>query len=215
MIRRFLLSITFILSYSICSYSQFEYYKPDTKIINHHKGERSISVSPSLLINTPNGVQLAGGLKTRFFVSNRISLDADLVLGRKYAHVGPGIFAVPFLLFQPNALNSGYEFESLGDFLFFLGFFALSFEHVAYHIPLEQSFDISPYVSLLRIRSAGEDEFPTGENPGTAHLSFATGIELNKYFGRFALSPYIEYNIRYKDQLSGINFGINCGICFQ
>ncbi len=215
MIKRFLFSIIIILFYSICSYSQFEYYKPDEAVMKHHKGERSFSLSPDVLINTPNGTQFAGGLKTSFFVSNRISLDADLVLGRKYAHVGPGIFAVPFLLFQPNALNSDYEFDSIGDFLLFLGFFTLSFEHIAYHIPAGQTADISPYISLLRIESAGEDEFPTSDNPGTAHLSFATGIELNKYIGRFSISPYIEYNIGYKDHISGINLGVYCGICFQ
>lgn len=214
MIKRFFLTTLNILYFSIIAYSQFEYYKPDTKIINHHKGERSFSVSPNILINTPNGRQFAGGLKTRFFLSNRISLDADLVIGRKYVHSGPGIFAVPFLLFQPNALNSDYEFDSIGDFLLFLGFFTLSFEHIAYHIPAGQTADISPYVSLLRVRSAGSNEFPTSENPGTAHLSFATGIELNKYFGRFVLSPYAEYNIGYKDHISGINLGISCGISF-
>jgi len=213
--KRFIFSIIIILSCSICLYSQFEYYKPDTNIINHHKGERSLSVSPSLLINTPNGIQLAGGLKTRFFVSNRLSLDADFVLGRRYAHFGPGLVAVPFLLIKPNALNSDYEFDTLGDYLFFLGFYALSFEHIAYHIPLKQSIDFSPYVTLLRIRSAGADEFPAAGNPGSAHLSFATGIELNRYFGRFLLSPYVEYNIGYRDHISGINLGIYCGISFQ
>lgn len=182
--------------------------------MKHYKGERSFSVSPNVLIHTPNGVQIAGGFKTRFFVSNRISLDAELVIGRKYIHFGPGLIAVPFLLFQPDALNSDYEFDSFGDLFFFLGFYMLSFEHVAYHIPLKQFADISPYVSLLRFKSAGKDEFPTSENPGAAHLSFATGIEINKYFGRFVLSPYIEYNIGYRDHISGINLGVYCGICF-
>lgn len=213
--KQFILSFLVILLYSNSSYSQFEYYKPDTTVMKHHKGERNFSVSPNVLINTPGGVQIAGGLKTRFFVNSRISMDADLVFGHKYMHFGPGLIALPFLLFQPNALNSDYEFDSFGDFFFFLGFYMLSFEHVAYHIPLKKFTDISPYVSLLRFKSAGEDEFPGNNKAGTGQFSFATGIELNKYFGRFALSPYIEYNIGYKDHISGINLGVYCGISFH
>jgi hypothetical protein len=212
--KRFLFFIIIIQFYSITSYSQFEYYRPDTTVMKHHKGERSFSVSPNVLIHTPNGIQIAGGFKTRYFVSNRISMDADLVLGRKYLHFGPGIIAVPFLLFQPNAINSGYEFESFGELFFFLGLYMLSFEHVAYHIPLKKFADISPYVSLLRFKSAGNSEFTTSEYPGAANLTFATGVELNKYFGRFALEPYIEYNIGYKDHISGIYLGVYCGFCF-
>lgn len=212
--KRFVFSIILFLSYSIYSYSQFEYYKPDKTLVEHHKGERSFSVSPNILINTPKGIQLAGGIKTRFFVNNRISMDADLVFSRKYIHFGPGLITVPFLLFRPDAINSDYEFDSFGDLFIFLGFYMLSFEHVAYHIPLKHFADISPFVSLLRFKSAGEDEFPTNNNAGTGQFTFATGIEFNKYFGRFAISPYAEYNIGYKDHVSGINLGVNCGICF-
>jgi hypothetical protein len=182
--------------------------------MDHYKGERSFSVSPNILINTPNGVQFAGGFKSRFFIGKRISLDADLVFGQKYIHFGPGLIAVPFLLLQPDALSPDYEFESCGDRFFFLAFYILSFEHVAFHVPLKQFADISPYVSLLRFKSAGENEFPANDETGTGQFTFASGIELNKYFGRFVLSPYIEYNIGYKDHISGINTGVNCGIYF-
>ena len=212
--KRILFFTIIILFCSIYSYSQFEYYKPDKTVVKNYKRGSSFSVSPNVLINTPNGVKLAGGLKTRFFVSNRISLDADLVLSRKYIHCGPGILAVPFLLFQPDAINSDYMFDTFGDFLVFLGFYFLSFEHIAYHIPLKQFADISPYVSLLRFKTAVEEEYLINNNSGTGQLSFASGIELNKYFGRFILSPYVEYNIGYLDHVSGINLGIYCGIFF-
>jgi hypothetical protein len=212
--KQLLLSIIIILIYSGCSYSQFEYYKPDMTEITHFKGERSFSIAPNVLTNTPYGVQFAGGLKTRYFVSRRISMDADLVFGRKYMHFGPGLIAVPFLLFQPDAINSDYQFDSFSDLFFFLGFYMLSFEHVAYHIPLKQYTDISPYICLMRFKSAGENEFPANNNAGTGQFTFASGIELNKYFGRFVFSPYVENNIGYKDHISGINMGVYFGYMF-
>ena len=44
---------------------------------------------------------------------------------------------------------------------------------------------------------------------------FATGVQINKYFGRFVLSPYAEYNIGYKDHKYGMNIGVYLGIAFQ
>jgi len=214
MTKKLLCIVIVVLFYSGYTFSQFEYYKSANNPLKHFKGERSFSVSPNLLINTPGGMQLAGGLKTSYFVSNRISMDADFVFGRKYIHLGPGLIVVPFLLFKPDALSPGYEFESFGDLFLFLAFYALSFEHVAYHFPLGQSADIAPYASLLRFRVAGEEGFPPDNATGTGYVTFATGIELNKYFGRFLLSPYIEYNGGYKHHLSAINIGIYCGISF-
>jgi hypothetical protein len=45
-------------------------------------------------------------------------------------------------------------------------------------------------------------------------FSFASGLQINKYFGRFVLSPYAEYNIGYEDHISGFNIGVYCGIYF-
>jgi hypothetical protein len=213
--KRFLYCIIIFMLCPFFSYSQFEYYKPpDTSVMKHFYGERSISISPNILINTPNGVQFAGGLKTRYFLSKRFSLDADIVVGRNYMHFGPGIIVIPFLLVYPNAFDSEYTFDSFGEFLFFLGFSVLSFEHVSYHIPLRQYADLSPYISLMRYKLAGENQFPTNNATESGQFTFNTGIELNKYFGRFFLSPYIEYNLGYRDHISGVNLGVNCGIYF-
>jgi hypothetical protein len=207
---------TTVIEHIINSNSQFEYYKPDIPVMKHNKGERSISVSSNVLINTPNGVQLAGGLKTRFFVSERVSIDADMVIGYEYFHTGPGILSVPFFLILPYTFSSVYLFDSYpcAEAFALMGVYILAFEHISYHIPTKKFTDISPYISLLRLKSAGNDEFPTNNKTGTSQFTFATGIEVNKYFGRFVLSPYIEYNIGYKDHISGINLGAYFGIRF-
>jgi len=211
--KRDFLLVAFILLCSACSYSQFEYYKPDTTRTKHRKGERGISLSPNVLTNTHGSVQFAGGLKTRYFISNRFSLDADLMVGRDYVHFGPGLIALPILLFQPGALNEDYTFDTFGDYLFFLGFYLLSFEHIVYHVPLKKYADLSPYISLLRFKQAGDLNSPDN-NGGEGQFSFAAGIEINKYIRRFYISPYVEYNIGYSDHISGVNLGVNCGINF-
>jgi hypothetical protein len=212
--KRGILSIIIFLLSLNCSFAQFEYYKPEMTLMKHSKGERSISLSPQILVNTPNGLQFAGGLKTRFFISNHISLDADMVFGCNYGHFGPGIVIVPFLLMQPDALSSGTDSYTIGEFFVFMTFYVLSFEHISYHIPLKKYTDLTPYVSLLRFKSAGEEEFPANDETGSGQVTFATGIEFNKYLGRFVLSPFVEYNVAYTGHFQGINMGVYFGICF-
>ena len=110
--------------------------------------------------------------------------------------------------------------ESLGDegdlqdFLFAVAAIALSFEHISYHIPVKDNLDISPYVSLLRYKYAYEHGNYSDNDFIGEQMSFASGVQINKYFGRFMLSPYAEYNIGYKDHIPGFNFGVYCGIYF-
>jgi hypothetical protein len=212
--------IAILLQIFQSGYSQFEYYNPEDTRTSHTGGDFSISASPDLLLKTPNGVQFAGGIKMQLFLGERFSLDGDIVFGKDYVHFGPGLIGLPILLLAGNALLSdeGISFgdggESLSNFLFSLAAIALSFEHISYNIPIKNHTDISPYVSFLRYKYAyahGKYSDPdyTGEQ-----LSFATGVQLNKYFGRFVLSPYTEYNIGYKDHISGYNVGVYCGFIF-
>ena len=45
-------------------------------------------------------------------------------------------------------------------------------------------------------------------------LSFTSGVQINKYYGKFVFSPYCEYNLGYKDLDSRFNMGIYLGIYF-
>jgi hypothetical protein len=214
------LTLFFLLLTGSISYSQFDYYKPEESGSNHRSGEFMISASPDVLFYTPNGVQLAGGIKVQIFLGKRFSLDADLVFGRDYAHFGPGLIGIPIaiLAFSPTLGGEGLSFddagESLTEFLFSVAAIALSFEHLSYHIPLKNNLDIAPYVSLLRYKYSYE--YGKYSEPGFIgeQLCFASGVQINKYFGRFVLAPYAEYNIGYRDQISGISVGCYCGIYF-
>jgi len=194
--------------------SQFEYYHPEVTKMQHQTGDIILSGSPlNILCNTPNGVQIAGGIKFQLFLSKRFSLDADLVFGRDYIHTGPGIIAIPVGLFT---LGTGTEIESdsFTDFLFYAAMIALSFEHISYHIPVKSDLDVSPYMSLLRYKYAYEHGSYSDSNVKGEQMSLALGLQINKYYGRFILSPYAEWNMGYGDHISGYNIGVYCGIYF-
>lgn len=185
----------------------------ESGVLSHTLGDISFGVSPNILINTPNGIQFAGGFKMRIFMGNRFSFDSDLMFGRDYIHAGPGIIGVPiWMIFARSGI--GDEESSLSDFLFKIAAMALSVEHTAYHVPVGQRTDLSPYISLLRYKSVYEYGVYSETNRTNEQLSFATGLELNKYFKRLLLAPYVEWNIGYVDHISGFYAGVYCGMFF-
>jgi len=214
--------ICFIFSgcLSLVTYSQFEYNIPDPTVNRHKERELTFAASPTLLMHTPNGTQLVGGVKLGVFLGKRFSIDADLVIGRDYVHAGPGLIGLPLYLIvsasnpQIGDLFSWDDESSLTTFLLSVAVVALSFEHVSCHIPLNENVEISPYVSLLRYKYAYVHNNYSDVNFTGEQFSFASGLQINNYFGRFVLSPYAEYNIGYKDHISGCNIGVYCGIYF-
>jgi hypothetical protein len=180
-------------------------------------GDFTISASPNVLFNTPNGTQAAGGVKMQLFISKRISLDADLVFARNYLHTGAGIIGIPIILLAGHSslADEGITFgdggESLTNFLFYIAAMALSFEHLSYHIPLKNRTDVAPYVSLLRFKSAYKTGNYSDPDYYGDQLCFASGVQINKYFGKFVLAPYAEFNEGYKDKIPGFNIGVYCG----
>jgi hypothetical protein len=207
-----ILVLVAISQVAICQ-ATIEYAEQGSGGISHSLGDLSFAVSPNILFNTPNGIQLAGGLKIRIFMGKRFSFDSDLMFGRDYIHAGPGIIGIPvWILF----LGSGSDDEesTFSEFLLKLAVMALSVEHTAYHIPVTRSTDLSPYISALRYKSAYEYGIYNETNRTNEQFSFAAGLELNKYYKRFLLAPYVEFNIGYADHVPGVNAGIYCGMFF-
>jgi len=182
-------------------------------IRNHGKGQSMLLASPTVLLNTPKGVQVAGGIKYQLFISERFSMDADFVIGKDYWHLGPGLLGLPLgLLFlsESSEINS----DTWLTFLFGVAAVALSFEHISYHIPVNSNLDISPYVSLMRYKSSHANYNRSDTTFVGEQLSFATGMQINKYNGRYVFSPYVEYNLGYKDLASRFNVGVYFGLYF-
>jgi hypothetical protein len=217
--KKFLLIMTWSLFLSGNLFSQFEYYvpkdtvrKPVINYLSHTSGETKFSLSPNILTSPDYGLKVAGGLCFQVFISKRISIDTELVIGKNYVHAGPAVIAIPFWLL----VFSGADMESFNDlgleeYLFMAAAAVLSFEHISYHIPLNRDMEISPYVSLLRFRSANQNFDKNIED----HLSFAFGAHIDKYFGRFFLSPYAEVNLGYTNFNPGVNTGIGIGLTFN
>jgi len=178
---------------------------------SHSLGDVSISASPNVLFGSADKTIIAGGLKIKMFVGERFSFDSDLVLGSEYAHFGPGILGLPLWCI---GISSGFNFNSensLGSVLFMGAIMLLSAEHFAYHIPIENNIDISPYLSLLRFKQISglqDSKYPDGIN---SSVYGAIGLEMNKYFNHFVLSPYIDYDFSYSGQGHGPNIGVNLG----
>ena len=121
---------------------------------------------------------------------------------------------VPVWIFFLGSDLETDEDSSFSDFLFKLGAMILSVEHTAYHIPVGSRTDLSPYISVLRYKSSYEYGVYSETNRTNEQFSFAAGLELNKYYKRLFLAPYVEFNIGYQDHVPGMNAGIYCGMFF-
>jgi hypothetical protein len=186
---------------------------PKFAIPEHKSGDFSISATAGLLFNTPNIVQPAGGLKLSVFVGKHISFDSDIMFGRDYVHAGPGIIGIPALMIIAGS-DGPYEFESFQGLIALIVIGVMSLEHVAGHIPVNKTFEITPYISLLRYRWAYEYGVYDETNRINEQFTGTLGLELNKYYKRLLLSPYIETVLGYQDGRVQLNAGISCGIFF-
>ena len=178
----------------------------------HSRSDFSISASSGFLVNSPIGNVIAGGLKIRVFVSKRFSFDSEIMFGRHFLQLAPGIIGIPAVLFG-GTLGSGTEEDgqSFSEFLIIGAFIILSVEHFAYHIPVNKFVDISPYVSLLRFRQFENAAISENADGVESSACFAVGLELNKYLKKFILSPYVDYGVAYSGAIRGFTYGINFG----
>jgi len=204
-----LISIVILTAFSVFGQSLSE--PQPLNYAAHSKGDVSISLSGNRLMNDPFGSQFAGGVKIRMFLGKRVSFDSDLAVGKDYVHFGPGLIGLPLWILGTELGFSSDEDGSFGLFVFKLVAMALSAEHIAYHFPVKNNTDFSPFISVLRFKQLNIDDINVAPEDNSAHASFVAGLELNQYFKRFVLSPYAEYNIAYDGYVQGFNFGVNFG----
>lgn len=208
-----LISVICFISIALSGKSQNSQPVLSQSSTSHIFRDASFSVSPNVLFNTPNGIQFAGGFKLRMFVGKRFSFNSDIVFSRNYVHFGPGIIGIPawLIAFNPNEETEDHTLsELLGIGLIMI----MSVEHTAYNIPVKNNTDISPYISILRFKDSYEFENNGNSGDSRQQVDFVAGLEVNKYFRRFLLSPYIEYHIGYNDHIQGLNSGVYFGYYF-
>jgi len=212
-----LLIIFFIifLSLGLSAQTFIESETPNTNFMVHSKKDIRLSLSGNMLFNNPYESVFAGGVKMKMFVGKRISFDSDLLFGKNYVHFGPGIIGLPLWIFSNEIGFSSEKEGSFELFLFTIAMMALSAEHVAYHYPVSNNIEFSPYLSLLRFKQLSIGDEMSNSRDDNAHASFAAGMELNRYYKHLVVSPYLEYNLAYDGYISGVNFGINVGYYFS
>lgn len=185
--------------------------------IIHRKRDFSISLSTAYLAaNTPYNSSLSGGLKMRMFLGERFSFDSGFLIGKEHSQWGLGTIGLPLWMLgmgiiydEDDAIST--EFQKT---IIFGIVMLLSAEHMAYHIPVQENMELSPYVSFLRIKQFSNVE--THEHPDEydGGACFSVGLELNHYMKKFVVSPYLDYNIAYSGDFRGFNVGINMGYYF-
>jgi hypothetical protein len=182
---------------------------PASGYTDHIYKDAEFAIAPTVRYNATEGTSIAGSFKMRMFLGKRFSFDSDITIGPEYLTFGPGLMGIPFwLLGFPSESGDGYSFSEL---LVIGAMVLLTAEHTAYHIPLKNYLDISPYISLLRF------QVPLNDKPDNPYLNgdnvcYAFGLELNKYFNKFVFSPYIEYNQAYGSSYGHVFAGIYFGL---
>jgi hypothetical protein len=209
-----ILHVALLILFSIGAYGQKSNSTIKTRDSKdyHLPGDFTLSAAPNVLFDTPNGTQFAGGFKMRVFAGKRLSFETDVVFSKDYCHFGLGLIGIPLTLLSLSAMNN--DDAPLSALLGLVAGVAISLEHFAYHIPVSPQTDLSPYISLLRYKIA----YPYGgyENPELTREQFclAGGLEINRYYNRFMLSPYCEVNMGYTDHKVGVNAGVYLGYYF-
>jgi hypothetical protein len=167
-----------------------------------------IAAAPVFRYDTPSGPSLAGSLKMRLFLGKRFSFDSEIVFGKDYLTFGPGLFGIPCWLLLFPSLDEDISLEEMAGIAILA---ALTAEHTAYHIPLKKYTDLSPYISLLKFKTYYGSYKDAHPDTWEDQVCFALGIELNKYFNKVVLSPYIEYNQGYGDHRGFMYAGVYLG----
>lgn len=167
-----------------------------------------VELSPVLISVNRDNPSFGGGLNLQYYISKRVNLNGYLVISGKYGHFNLGIISVPLLIAfeSPEGIGS----ENLEEFLLQLLLLVTVFENPSFHIPLNASTDFSVYAGVLRF-IFDERNIPAGSTDNNSFLACYFGLRLNRYFGRFVLTPYGEVSFRYRDFSPSVNAGLHLG----
>lgn len=193
--------------------AEFDSGAQPERAVMHQKRDFTVFLSAAHLgVNEPYNATLAGGMKIRMFLGERFSFDSGFLFGKDHGQFGVGTLGIPLWLL-------GFDFSFVGSdpllvILLFGSLMLLSAEHIAYHIPAGNRMDISPYVSFLRIKDFGNLDESVSPDGYQSPACFALGLEINSYFKRFVIAPYVDYNVAYQGEPKGFNFGLNVGYYF-
>ena len=175
----------------------------------HKPWDLTVAVAP-IYVNHPNSdPRIAASFDASVFISKYVSLNANFAAGKGFMQGGLGLIGIPLMaVFSGPGIYS----ESIEEFLLKFALIVLSFENINFHIPVTRNFEISPYISLLRIKYI-EGGYGKGQDSGA---NFVSGSCLNIFVtDRFFISPFAEVTRDWGENgLWGVHAGIHFGFTF-
>lgn len=148
-------------------------------------------------------------------MGKNFSFDSDLMIGKDFIQLGPGLLGLSVLLLGFDwEIGTGEDQNGLSEIILMGIAVLFSAEHFSFHFPVAKNTEISPYISLLRFRQFNSKTLEENGKPAPGALCFAGGLEINRYFNRFLLSPYIDYTAGYSQPIKGFTGGIHFGYYF-
>ncbi|MFC2098305.1 hypothetical protein ACFLTA_06505 [Bacteroidota bacterium] len=210
---RLIFSILVVLSGFGQIMAQDDFVAQPTPVM-HEVRDWTLSISPNY-VNHPNAYpRVVGGLNSMVFLGKYFSLNANVAAGQGYFHFGTGIIGVPAIIFAgADMMFDNTDFEAMLIWAIMLG---LAFENFNIHIPLGSHLEISPYISLLRIKYIEEGYGAKGYD---WNFNIVGGIRLNIFVtDRFFIAPYMETTRDWGHKSGGIwgvNGGLNAGFYFR
>ena len=167
-----------------------------------------MGLSPNYVYREDVFPRITGNINMQYFVTRNVSINGNISLGQDYAHFGPGILGIPWMVL--GAFRTWLVADNLMMFGIIL---AGSFENTSFHFPIGRNLDISPYFSLLRFQYLYES--PASEF-NDFNICLALGLRLNIFFSEhWMIAPYFEYSRTYVSRLDGFQGGIYIGYYFK
>ena len=211
--KRHVPSFLLVVFCSFPAIAQEDFYEAPTPVM-HEMRDWTLSISPNF-VNHPNAYpRVVGGINSMVFLGKYFSLNASVAAGQGYFHFGTGIIGVPAIIIA----GADMMFDNLGleAMLVWAVILGLAFENFNIHIPVTSHLEISPYISLLRIKYIEEGYGANGE---AWNINFVGGVRLNIFTSdRFFIAPYIETTRDWGNKSGGIwgvNGGIHAGFYFR
>lgn len=158
-----------------------------------------------LLHYSPTTIQ-AYGLDFRYFVSDNISFNSRIVIGKDYFHIPVLTLITIYGLVSGNSCTFDID-DSCMPVLFLL----LS-EGATYHLKINENFALSAYINPLGFDYIYGLKKETDQDlEKKIYITCAAGMRYNFVYDQWVVSPYIDYRKIYYSDYEGYGFGINVG----
>ncbi len=206
--KTYILFFVLLLAQGLCHINAQDQVYNSMAPTFHNPSDWTLAISPAYANHPEASPRFIGSFDASLFLGKHVSLNANFTAGRGYLQFGLGIIGIPLF----SALLGGWESESIEEFLLSLAIVILSFENLNFHVPVSRKIEISPYFSLLRIKTI-QGGYGKGDETSA---NFVLGSRINFFTtDRFFVSPFAETTRDWgTNGRWGVNGGVQCGFYF-